>query len=218
MIFVVWAFIRFVIGGPEDNWICDDGQWVKHGNPSAPMPSEKCPATSANKPASELSAPIDRAIERITKKPFGIKISPQNSPVQPERFSGYHTGIDFEAFPDEAETDVPISAICNGPLAVKKYASDYGGMAVQKCKLENQDITIVYGHLKLSSITAIINQQLLSGDKIGILGKGFSTETDGERKHLHLGTHKGATINTSGYIYNQTELNNWIDIAKYLSE
>jgi len=42
LIFVVWAFIRFVIGGPEDDWICDDGQWVKHGNPSAPMPTKNC--------------------------------------------------------------------------------------------------------------------------------------------------------------------------------
>ena len=38
--------------------------------------------------------PIGQTEERITKKPFGIKISPENSPISPERFSGYHTGID----------------------------------------------------------------------------------------------------------------------------
>lgn len=26
----------------EDNWICENGQWVKHGNPSAPMPEKEC--------------------------------------------------------------------------------------------------------------------------------------------------------------------------------
>lgn len=26
----------------EDDWICVDGQWVKHGVPSAPMPTEPC--------------------------------------------------------------------------------------------------------------------------------------------------------------------------------
>ena len=36
--------------------------------------------------------PISNPLERIIKKPFGIKINPANSPVQPERFSGYHTG------------------------------------------------------------------------------------------------------------------------------
>jgi len=31
-----------VIGGPEDSWICDNGQWIKHGNPRAPMPTGGC--------------------------------------------------------------------------------------------------------------------------------------------------------------------------------
>lgn len=34
----VWLFIRFVIGGPEDTWICDNQQWVKQGAPYAPKP------------------------------------------------------------------------------------------------------------------------------------------------------------------------------------
>ncbi len=34
------AGIRLISG--EDNWLCRDGQWIKHGNPSAPMPSIEC--------------------------------------------------------------------------------------------------------------------------------------------------------------------------------
>ena len=41
-ILIIWVFIRFVIGGPEDDWICVNGEWVKHGVPSAPMPTEPC--------------------------------------------------------------------------------------------------------------------------------------------------------------------------------
>lgn len=26
----------------EDSWICQNGQWIKHGNPSAPMPTSGC--------------------------------------------------------------------------------------------------------------------------------------------------------------------------------
>ncbi len=26
----------------EDDWICRNGQWIKHGNPSAPMPTKPC--------------------------------------------------------------------------------------------------------------------------------------------------------------------------------
>ncbi len=30
-----WLFVRFVIGGSEDDWIKDSrGVWIKHGNPS----------------------------------------------------------------------------------------------------------------------------------------------------------------------------------------
>ena len=42
IIIAVWAFIRFVIGGSEDTWMCVDGEWVKHGVPSAPKPTKLC--------------------------------------------------------------------------------------------------------------------------------------------------------------------------------
>ncbi len=42
IIIVVIFLLRFVIGGSEDDWICDNGQWVKHGVPSAPMPEDPC--------------------------------------------------------------------------------------------------------------------------------------------------------------------------------
>lgn len=47
VVFVVG--VRF-FGGDEDTWLCDDGQWVSHGNPSAPMPDSGCgEATSGEK-------------------------------------------------------------------------------------------------------------------------------------------------------------------------
>jgi hypothetical protein len=27
---------------PEDDWICSNGKWVKHGVPVAPMPKGEC--------------------------------------------------------------------------------------------------------------------------------------------------------------------------------
>ncbi|MCX6743660.1 MAG: hypothetical protein NT116_05530, partial [Candidatus Parcubacteria bacterium] len=39
--------LRF-FSGPEDNWICSNGEWVKHGQPSAPMPTTPCPGTNIN--------------------------------------------------------------------------------------------------------------------------------------------------------------------------
>lgn len=163
-----------------------------------------------------LTAPISGALSRITKKPFGIWVSPNHSPVSPERFMGYHTGTDFETTLAETDSAVPIYAVCNGPLVYKNYVSGYGGVAIERCTINNQTVTVLYGHLKLSSITGQLGDRLRAGQKIAILGKGYSQETDGERKHLHLSIHKGPTIVLLGYVQNLQDLNNWLDPAKYL--
>jgi hypothetical protein len=35
-------FLRFIVGGDEDTWICDNGQWVMHGKPSYAKPENPC--------------------------------------------------------------------------------------------------------------------------------------------------------------------------------
>ena len=42
MVVGVVLVLRFAVGGSEDTWICKDGQWVKHGNPSQPQPVIPC--------------------------------------------------------------------------------------------------------------------------------------------------------------------------------
>jgi hypothetical protein len=160
--------------------------------------------------------PLDRAGERVVKKHFGIYITPQTSSVQPERFQGYHTGTDFEIFPEETNADVLVHAVCNGKLLLKEYASGYGGVAVQSCEFDNNPITVVYGHLNLASINAKIGDGLNAGGAIGNLGKAHSPETDGERKHLHLGFHKGSAINILGYVSSRSQLKDWLDPCIYL--
>jgi murein DD-endopeptidase MepM/ murein hydrolase activator NlpD len=160
--------------------------------------------------------PIPDALSRITKKPFGIYITPKTSPVQPERFQGYHTGADLETFPSEQSVDVPVNALCDGKLLSARTASGYGGVAVESCTLEGQTVTVIYGHLRLSSVKPKIGDQLKAGDFLAVLGTGFSSETDGERKHLHLGIHKGTGINILGYVQSQGALGGWLDPAKFL--
>jgi murein DD-endopeptidase MepM/ murein hydrolase activator NlpD len=158
-----------------------------------------------------IHEPISNAEKRITKKPFGIKIDSENSPVQPEKFSGYHTGVDFETFPEEENLEIDILAICTGPLVAKNQINGYGGTVVQQCEINNEPTTVIYGHLKLKSVSKNVGENLNRGQKIGLLGQGFSLETDGERKHLHLGIHRGKDINFLGYIENSKDLVNWID-------
>ncbi|MCX6762373.1 MAG: M23 family metallopeptidase [Candidatus Moranbacteria bacterium] len=187
-----------------------DNQNSSQNVPAAIAPPDN-PSTAATQNSNGFQAPLGRASERVTKKPFGIYITPKTSPVQPEKFQGYHTGTDFEIFPEELNVDISINAICNGKVAVKRFASGYGGILVQNCTLNNQPVTVIYGHLKLASISKNTGDTLNTGDEIGILGKAYSSETDGERKHLHLGIHKGSAISILGYVSSQSQLSGWID-------
>jgi len=62
IILVLLAFIsiRFISG--EDSWICQNGQWIRHGNPSSPMPTTICRAD--NKNCDEQYQAIDQEIKR----------------------------------------------------------------------------------------------------------------------------------------------------------
>jgi len=195
---------------------------VENATPSpTPTPADSVPVTDVNnKKNTEISnvfsPPLERTADRVTKKKFGDFITPQNSLVQPEKFRGYHTGTDFEIFPEEKDAEVSVKAVCGGKLALKKTATGYGGVAVESCILDGSPITVIYGHLKISSITVNAGEDISAGDTLGILGKGFSAETDGERKHLHLSFHKGSGISVLGYVQNQSELSGWLDPCLYV--
>jgi hypothetical protein len=191
--------------------------------PSSPHPSVSIPTTTTTttttiqplspsaSPSGPTILPLADALARVTKKPFGIFITPANSPVQPEHFRGFHTGTDFETYPTEQNVDVSVSAICNGTLAMKKWATGYGGVAVESCTINGRPVTVVYGHVQLASVVPGVGDAMKAGEPFAILGKGFSTETDGERKHLHLGIHDGTAINILGYVQKKSDLNQWID-------
>lgn len=207
------------VGCTMEAKICPDGSAVGRSGPKcefAPCP-DVAQNTAPKTSAPEFVAPLEKTGERVTKKPFGIFIDPATSPIQPEKFQGYHTGTDFETFLEEAESDVHVRAICRGLLEAKQSASGYGGVAVQKCVFEGGPITVIYGHLRLVSIKVAVGEDMAPGDAIGVLGTGQSKETDGERKHLHLGVHKGSAMDIHGYVATKSELGGWLNVCQLLS-
>lgn len=181
-------------------------QYIQPDEPAPPPREEK---------EDEPEIPISKAKTRITKKPFGIYVTPQNSPVQPEKFQGYHTGTDFETFPNEQDKEVPIYAICDGKAISSGQVSGYGGLLIQSCNIESQTVTVLYGHLNLASLLGT-NTDIKKGQKIGVLALANSSESGFERKHLHLGIHKGEGIDYRGYVDAKNQLESWIDAALYL--
>lgn len=73
----------------EDNWICQNGQWVKHGNPAAPKPSTPCKSTKTDvlpSPTSFVPTPtviptssrlINLDIPFTSQAPFGDWADPR---------------------------------------------------------------------------------------------------------------------------------------------
>jgi murein DD-endopeptidase MepM/ murein hydrolase activator NlpD len=148
--------------------------------------------------------PIAEFEKRITKKTFGDYITPETSAVQPERFSGWHTGVDVEY--DDSNEEVAVLAVCDGEVVLSRWVSGYGGTVVIKCVIDNNDYYVLYGHLDLDGI--IKTKEVNKNDQIGILGDGYSNETDDERKHLHFSIHKDS-LDLRGYAQNENELDGW---------
>ncbi len=169
----------------------------------------------------KISMPMDRMEERPTPLSFGLYVTPdpaQNPIDPPERFTGYHAALDFEVLPDEQDVPVPIYAICEGEIAYSEHAEGYGGVLIQGCILEGQEAMVLYGHLDHGSFEKKKGERLVSGDKIGILAPTRSEESGGNRKHLHLGIHKGRELEFRGYVQSENELEQFINPATVLEQ
>jgi len=193
-----------------------DGSKTAVSAPETDISTSSEPAVRPSNPIKTptLGLPLTDALSRVSKKPFGIKVSPGHSPVSPERFSGSHTGVDFEIQPGEENSDVPVSAICDGSVLATRRVSGYGGVLVQNCTIEKQTVTVLYGHLKLSSMKLKSGDTIKKAEHIGILGAAYSYDTDGERKHLHLSIHNGDKIVYLGYAQKESDLSSWLDFIK----
>ena len=60
LVLCVLALALFVIRGSEDTWLCVNGAWVKHGNPSAPMPTTGCAPVNSNQNNTGLANPASQ--------------------------------------------------------------------------------------------------------------------------------------------------------------
>ena len=166
----------------------------------------------------KLSWPLERAAYRPTPLHFGMYVTPDPAmnPISlPERFTGYHVGVDFEITSGEKDKDVPVYAICSGEVIFSGFAEGYGGLISQHCTIDNEPVVVLYGHLQLDSLPDIAST-LTAGKKIALLGADKSKDTDDNRKHLHLGIHRGTTSVFLGYVQTEDELKSFMDSKKIL--
>ncbi|OGJ61901.1 hypothetical protein A3C37_03725 [Candidatus Peribacteria bacterium RIFCSPHIGHO2_02_FULL_53_20] len=158
-------------------------------------------------------APIPSARNRPVALTFGMHVTTdaKENPIDPpERFDGYHAGLDYEVSASELDEEIPISAICSGSVLYSGFAEGYGGVLTQRCNISDASVTVIYGHLDGDGL-ASEGTILAAGDRLGKLAPARSFWSDLNRKHLHLGIHKGEVPDMRGYVQEPMELEEFID-------
>lgn len=130
LFFLLASFLvlaRLFVGGGEDTWICVDGEWVKHGVPSAPMPTGGCgektkteltPTMTSSSGGEDLEQRLKTLKDNLHNENSGTEakqLFPDLTPVYTD------DGYDNPQFPKEIlpfiyyysqEADITVS-ICN---------------------------------------------------------------------------------------------------------
>lgn len=163
--------------------------------------------------AASWSYPLDQTLQRQQNKKFGQYIDSNfyinTGNLYPTKYTGYHAGTDLEIFSDEINKPVPVYAITDGQIKYYGQVSGYGGLLLLQIP---DNLTVLYGHLKLSQNLVKAGDTVKAGQTIAYLGDAFSSETGGERKHLHLAIYKGNDNYFKGYELNLTDLESrWIN-------
>jgi hypothetical protein len=60
---------RFLLGGDEDNWICTNNEWIKHGNPGKPMPESGCGTITGQQTQATEKPEIQKYSVLVSKQP-----------------------------------------------------------------------------------------------------------------------------------------------------
>jgi murein DD-endopeptidase MepM/ murein hydrolase activator NlpD len=170
--------------------------------------------------ASLWGYPLSQFSIRQSYKTFGQYIDKNfyigKTNLFPNQFIGYHAAIDLEIFPDELNQPVPVYAVGNGKIVYAAPVSGYGGLILER--LSDTGDTALYGHVKLSDLPFKVGDVVTAGTRLTDLGDAFSSETGGERKHLHFGIYKGTDLYFRGYEPTLSSLNNrWVDPKVFLS-
>ena len=105
---------------------------------------------------------------------------------------------------------MPVYAVADGKVVLSETASGYGGVFMIEIALNGTTHTILYGHIRPSSLPKV-GQTVTKGEQLAVLGTGYSSETDGERRHLHFAVLSDNRIDIKGYVLTKSQLSGWID-------
>lgn len=166
------------------------------------------PAWPTRAAAAEVVLPVERYFERQTLKGFDVLVDrayhERHRDLFPHngfrnQFTGIHAGADVEfGSAADGRRDVPVKAVADGEIIYVGDVPGYGGLVIVRHH-GPETVTSLYGHVRLRDAPVRSGQRVAAGQTIALLGKGFSAETSGARKHLHFGIHKGPALDVAGH-------------------
>lgn len=164
--------------------------------------------------------PVSQFTTRQSYKSFGQYIDKNfyigKTDLFPNQFIGYHAAIDLEIFPGELNLSVPVYAVADGKVVYAAPVSGYGGLIL--LQLTGTGDTALYGHVKLINLPFKVGDMVVAGTRLTYLGDAFSSQTGGERKHLHFGIYKGTDLYFRGYEPTPAALNfRWLNPTDFLT-
>lgn len=152
--------------------------------------------------------------ERPILLTFGKYVTPgsDDNPISPpERFIGFHSGVDIETLPGEEDKKIEVRALCDGVVLAAATAEGYGGYLTHTCDLNNQKVTVLYGHIDPNTFKLRKGEYIKKDEILAYLSKANSMESGFTRKHLHVGVYKEERPLFPGYIQNERELEQFLD-------
>ena len=169
------------------------------------------PGSSAVGVLGRLFLPVKNFYRNQDMNPFGT--------FNKGTFNGFHTGADVEVDVENLDKDVAVYAIYGGVVEEVEFASGYGGLVTVKHKIGSKTFLGIYGHLRLRDVKVKPGQSVVGGSLIGYLGAGYSSETDGQKKHLHFGLRQDASRDIRGYVDTNAELTaGWLNPTTFLRQ
>lgn len=107
----------------EDCWLCQNGEWIKHGNPNAPAPTEQCGGFEAK------------------TETMAVKIYFNNSKLDPEYSCNKVFPVEREILKTSAVAKAGLEELLKGPTENEKaggfFTSINNGVKIQKLTIEN---------------------------------------------------------------------------------
>jgi spore germination protein GerM len=158
--------VRF-LGGDEDTWLCRNGQWVKHGNPSSPKPTAPCPGQA---PEVVVTSPQPHDALHVMK----VKACFSNSKFDPEISCKKVFPVEREIPRTDAPARAALDELLAGPTPVEQtegYSTSLNpGVTIRSLTIREGLATVdfdeqlgyqVGGSCRVSAIRAQITETLM---------------------------------------------------------